>query len=82
MVLKAMIYEADILCPYKWTKIDTKKPIWFTSHINELARDRDTLFRNYRRGGKKDNAIYQRAVEKRKEFNKLVKLSRDSFYKD
>lgn len=57
MVLKALTYEADILCPFKWIIINIKKPIWFTSHISEMARDRDIQFRNFRRGGKIDNVL-------------------------
>lgn len=57
------------------------KPVWFTGEMSEIARDRDILFRNYRRGKKKNDALYHRAIEKRKEFNKLVKILRDSFFK-
>lgn len=53
MVVNAMLYEADSLCPYKWIKVNSCRPIWFTSQMNELACDRDILFRNYRRGHKK-----------------------------
>lgn len=61
--------------------MNMSKPPWITSEMNNIARDRDILFRNYRRG-KKKNELYRRAVEKRKEFNRLVKASRDSFYKE
>lgn len=82
MVVQALTYEADRQCPYRWIKINMNKPPWFTSEMSEIARDRDILFRNYRRGKKKNFDLYQKAVTKRKEFNKLVKVSRDSFYKE
>lgn len=82
MVKNAMAYEANIQCPYKWIKVDANKPPWFTSHMSEVARSRDILFRNYLRGGKKNNTLYEKAVEKRKEFNSLIKKSRDSYFKE
>lgn len=48
----------------------------------EVARDRDRLFNKYRNSKKKNNRLYQQAVAKRREFNKLVKNSKDSFYKE
>lgn len=82
MIINAISYEAALQCPFKWMKIDIRRPIWYTSQLCEIARDRDILFRNYRRGNRKNNDLYTRAVEKRNEFNRLVKSSRDSFYKE
>lgn len=82
MVKKAIAYEADLQCPYKWIRIDKNRPLWFTTHMSEVARSRDILFRNYLRGGKKNQSIYEKAVTKRREFNSLVKKSRDSYFRE
>lgn len=82
MIVNALLYEADLQCPYKWLKINSRRPLWYTSQMGEIARDRDILFRNYRRGNRKNNTLYEKAVEKRNEFNKLIKVSRDSFYNE
>lgn len=82
MTVQALTYEADILCPYKWIRVNVNKPPWFTSEMSEIARDRDILFRNYRRGKKTNNLLHQKAVEKRRKFNKLIKESRDSYYNE
>lgn len=80
MIVNALTYEADKMCPFKWMKVNVSKPLWFTSHMSEVARSRDILFRNYLRGKRKNAALYEKAVKKRKEFNNLVKKSRDCFY--
>lgn len=82
MLKNALIYEADQMCPFIWLKVNVAKPVWFNSSLVELARDRDRLFRNFRRGGGKNQEIYKKASEKRKEFNKLVKNAKDDFFKE
>lgn len=82
MLKNAMLYEADIMCPYKWVKVNISKPIWFNSTLVELARDRDILFRNYKRGGYKNKETYRKASRKRREFNRLIKTAKDDFYKE
>lgn len=67
MIDNALVFEADIQCPFEWIKVNVKKPIWLSSHRNEIAQDRDSLFRNYRRGGRKNKDLYERAVKKKKE---------------
>lgn len=66
MVVRALTYEADQMCPFKWMKINISKPLWFTSHMNEVARSRDILFRNYLRGKRKNVELYEKAVKKKK----------------
>lgn len=82
MIIQALKYEADLQCPFKWIKVKTNKPVWFTSYMMEVARDRDRLFRNYRNSDKSNARLYQQAVEKRREFNKLVKSSKDCFFRE
>lgn len=79
MIVSALVYEADIQCPYKWIKVRSNRPVWFTSYMMEVARDRDRLFSKYRNSRKQNTRLYQQAVAKRHEFNKLVKNSKDSF---
>lgn len=47
-----------------------------------LGNDRDILQRNYRRSGSLNKAIYGKLVEKRKEFNREVRLTKKMYYVD
>lgn len=80
MLKNAMLYEADIMCPQKWIRVNTSKPIWFSNTLVELARDRDILFWNYMRGGCKNKEIYMKVSMKRRAFNRMVKTAKDDFF--
>lgn len=45
----------------------------------KVAQDRDRLFRNYRRSKKQNPSIYQQAVAKWREFNKLIKSVKSNY---
>lgn len=59
MVVNALLYKADEQCPYIWIKVKVNRPIWFISHMAQVASDRDRLFRNYRNSDKKNDHLYQ-----------------------
>lgn len=82
MVLKGILLEVDILCPYQTFKVNKLRPVWYNSDICNHARDRDILNRNYRRTGCKNKLFYKRLVNKRKEFNRVVKETKKKFYID
>lgn len=82
MILQAILFEIDRMCPVSQMKFNCSRPEWFTSDLYELAKDRDRLFRKFRQSKKKNEQLYQRAVLKRREFAKLVKLTKDSYFKE
>lgn len=82
MIIYVITYEADEMCPYKCMMVNTNRPIWFTSYMAEVACERDRLFRKYRNGNKSNEGLYESAVQRRREFNKLVKESRDTIFRD
>lgn len=70
------------MCPYVWKTVRNDKPFWFNSYLREIAMHRDRLFRNYRRGGKKNKELHKQAVAKCRSFNKACKEARRNFYKE
>lgn len=82
-LIKERILEiANILCPFEWKKVRSDRPFWFNSSLCDIARHRDRLFRNYRRGGKKNKEIHKQAIAKRREFDKACKMAKKIFYKE
>lgn len=79
MVKKAIMYDANHYCPLKWFKVKKNIPEWHNGEIMRVAQDRDRLFRNYRRNKKENPSLYQQAVSKRREFNKLVKSVKTNY---
>lgn len=82
MVKKALVFDADRFCPVVRIRVRKDIPSWFDGEIIKIGLDRDRLFRIYRRGGKRDHSVYQRAVIKRREFNGLVKRGKKNFIKE
>lgn len=80
--MQAIIYEADLMCPVIEMKFNVSKPEWFTSELYETAKDRDRLFRKFRQGKKKNEGLYQLAVQKNRKFSKLIKLAKDLYFKE
>lgn len=72
----------DKICPYKWMTVITNKPVWLNSELMELAKERDRLFRIFRKSKHTRINIYTEAVSKRREFNRRSKLCRENFYKE
>lgn len=65
MIRKAIVYELDNMCPYGYIKIRKNIPTWFSKDLISLARERDNLFKHYKRGGKKNQDLFSAAVKKR-----------------
>lgn len=82
LVKEKITSHIDELCSYGWKKIVKGKPIWYDSTLSEIAKHRDRLFRNYRRGGGKNKETLNKAILKRREFDKACKLAKNNFYKD
>lgn len=70
------------MCPYKNMKINIKQPIWFNSNLCNLERERDIMVRNYKRSRNKCEASYQRVLQKRKEFNRVLQSTKQNFFKE
>lgn len=70
------------LCPLKWMSVISNKPSWFNSELTDIAKQRDRLFQIYRRSNCTRNNIFNEAVLKRQEFNRLSKIARENFYRD
>lgn len=82
MIYMGLLYKLDVLCPYIFVKTRKFKPIWFSGSLATLARERDVLFSKYRRGGRKNQNLYIQAVRKRREFARLVKNAKKTFFND
>lgn len=54
-------------------------PVWFNTNLVGVARERDNLMNRCRRAGRKIKNLYVKAVEKRHEFNFLVKIAKKKF---
>lgn len=72
----------DVLCPLKWLKIVANKSAWLNSEPTELAKQRDRLFQIFRRSKRTRQDMYDKAVIKRREFNRLSKRARENFFKE
>lgn len=70
------------MCPYGWKNIVKNNPVWFKSTLSDILKHRERLFRNYRRGGRCNKEILQRAITKRREFDKACKLAKINFYRE
>lgn len=82
MILQAITYETNIMCPVKQMRFNISKPEWFSSDLYELAKERDQLFRKFRQSKKRNVAMYQKAVKKRRDFSKLVKSAKETYFKE
>lgn len=82
MVYKGILLVVDEFCPYKDVKIKVKQPVWYNSKIRSRERERDILVRNYKRSKKKSEAGYQRVLQKRKEFNRILQSTKQNFFKE
>lgn len=82
MVLNGIVYEANLLCPYRWNTVRCHKPIWYNSSLTSLATERDGLFNAFNRSKGKNVNIYWLAVSKRKEHNREVKKSKENYFKE
>lgn len=79
MIHKGLLFELDLLCPFNFIKVKKHRPIWFGGYLSVIAKERDLLFDRYRRSGKKNKALYNQAVQKRREFNVRVKNAKRNF---
>lgn len=70
------------LCPFRWMRVRMDKPVWLNSYIQELATDRDRLFRNYRRGKKTNENLYKAAVLKRREYVRACTAAKNNYFKE
>lgn len=77
-----MVQVTDKLCPNKWMTVIKNKPAWLTNELMDLGRERDKLFQIYRRSKKTGVNIYNEAVKKRCEFNRLSKTFRENFFRE
>ena len=77
MVLKAIIYEADIQCPIKKFKVKTSRPEWLSLELIEMARDRDVFARLAKR--KNDAEHWQIFRGKRNEYNACLKRAKNDY---
>lgn len=82
MILHAITYEIDCMCPVREIKINVSKPEWFSSELYELSKERDHLFRKYRQGNRKYQISYQTAVTKRRAFSKLLKTAMETYFQE
>lgn len=82
MIYKGLLYELDLICPFVFIKVKKNRPVWFSTTLASIGRERDLLFDRYRRGGRKNNSLYVEAVKKRREFNVLVKRAKKDFFKE
>lgn len=73
MVRREIVYEANILCPYKWSVVKQNMLGWYNSSLKSIALGRDKLFSAFNRYKKKNVDLYRLAVDKRKEHNREVK---------
>lgn len=80
MIHKAILYELNRKCPYAFVKIRKNRPKWFTSNLLEIARERDKLMKRYKKGGRKNKSIYEKAVIERQKFNSLVKNAKKDYF--
>lgn len=58
MVYKALLFEIDEMWPSILVKVRKHRPVWFSSALSEISRERDILFERYRRGGRKNKDLY------------------------
>lgn len=72
----------NLLCPLKWIKVVTNKPIWLNSELFGIAKQRDRLFQIYQQSKRTCEDIFREAVKTRREFNRLSKLGGENFYRD
>ena len=77
MILKAIEYEANHMCPYKQVKIFVNTPEWMNRELLEYQLERDILFRVHRR--KKTQNSYDRVASARRMYNRLVKEAKQNF---
>lgn len=82
MIYKGILFELDLMCPYGFIKVRKNRPVWFSSTLTSLARERDRLFGHYRRGGRKNKDLYVQAVRKRREFATMVKNAKKNFFNE
>ena len=77
MVLKAIIYEADVQCPVKRFKVKTSRPEWLSLELLEMARDRDMSARLAKR--KNDGEHWQILRDTRNEYNACLKNAKNDY---
>ena len=77
MLLKVIIYEADVQCPVKRFKVKTSRPEWLSLELLEMARDRDMFARLAKR--KNDGVHWQILRDKRNEYNACPKNANNDY---
>lgn len=82
MVLSGILYEVNLLCPFKWMNVKQNKVRWYNSSLNSIAQERDRLFQAFKRGKRKNVAIYTAAISKRKEYSRAVKKCKKTFFSE
>ena len=70
MLYKAILLEADKMCPKRKIKISYNRPTWLTEELTEIGRERDIAFRYARR--KKSEAAFAHARNLRNEYNREI----------
>lgn len=80
MLHSAISYEMNIMCPVVYTKVNTTKPIWYNQELYEVSKERDRLFKKFRRSKGVNEATFQLAVNKRNLFAKMVRTAKEDFY--
>lgn len=80
MVCSRIAYEANILCPYRWSNIKQNAHVWYNSSLKSIALERDRLFRAFNRSKRKNVALYTLATNKRKEHNRETKKCKENFF--
>ena len=80
MIYKAIVYEADIMCPIRKFKVNTLKPDWYTLDLLQQARERDRLARLAKRH--KTQESWGKFTTARNKFNSDIKAAKNDYTLD
>lgn len=79
MVLSGIIYEANLLCPFRWINVKQNKVRWYNGSLNTIAQERDRLFQAFRRvRGKMSVFISRRSIKGKNIIERLRNVRKNS----